>query len=522
VFQAAISILSEPGGWPELLPLLQNCVTQGEPKLKVVGFSIFRELCTTLVSMFRPHFPQLATVISSCMAKSQPFSVRVAAAKAAEAIISSSDKGDPKKALRPLANDILQLLDDLRTNDEDLLLEFLSVIDDIISMSPGFFSHQYSQLLQLLLAVASDEKNEEGVQNASCIAVLSIAEKRSKLFLASSAVTSSFYSLILKRMYEGLDENSQWEVTFDNDEELFGSKFTSYGEFNTRLTDVVSSKEAFPLLAGIFQTLLSSSDWKQKHVALSAISQMSDNSINTVLKNMPAFLQAVCSLCIDAHPRVRWAAVSALGVLLSEAPVIMKHHHANILPILIQVMSDSSFRVRARGAQALINSTDNCEFEHLAPFLRPALESLNTLLCTGPEGVYESCLHATSAVASIADKEFVPYYPSFMHSFKAILAACTGQPEARKQSLGSIAVSTISRIAEAVGAVTFKPDLHEVMQLIVTFKGHLGNDDVVSRNINESLARIAVTCQADFHPYLHYIVPSLLAAADLEVSLRTK
>jgi hypothetical protein len=104
-----------------------------------------------------------------------------------------------------------------------------------------------------------------------------------------------------------------------------------------------------------------------------------------------------------------------------------------------------------------------------------------------------------------------------MHSFKAVLVACTGQSEPRKQSLGGVAVETISKIAEAVGAASFKPDLHEIMQLIVTFKGHLGNDDVVSREISESITRIAVVCQADFAPYLQYVVPSLLAAADVEV-----
>jgi hypothetical protein len=184
-------------------------------------------------------------------------------------------------------------------------------------------------------------------------------------------------------------------------------------------------------------------------------------------------------------------------------------------------MSDASFRVRARGAQALINSTDTCDFEHMAPFLHPALESLNTLLCTGPEGVYVNCLNATCAVACLSEKAFIPFYPSFMHSFKAVLVACTGQPDPRKQSLGGVAISTISRIAEAVGSATFNPNLHEVMQLIVTFKGHLGNDDVVSRVINESVTQIAVTCKADFSPYLQYIVPSLLAAADLEVSSST-
>jgi hypothetical protein len=269
----------------------------------------------------------------------------------------------------------------------------------------------------------------------------------------------------------------------------------------------------------MFQTLFGSSDWKQKHVACSAMCSMSDSGINVVLKNMPTLLQAICSLCSDDHARVRWAAVSALGIMLSQAPIIMKNYHASILPVLLQAMSDASFRVRARGAQALINSTDTCEFEQMAPFLHPALERLNTLLCTGPEGAYESCLHATSAVAGLSEKEFIPFYPSFMHSFKAVLVACTGQPEPRKQSLGSVAVDTISKIAEAVGPATFKPDLHEVMQLIATFKGHLGNDDAVSREINESVTRIAVTCQAEFAPYLQYVVPSLLAAADVEVNV---
>ncbi len=460
---------------------------------------------------------QLAAVIHSNMAKSQPCSVRLAAAKAAEAIISYSDKGDAKKALKPLSNDILQLLDDLRTDGEDFLLEFMSTIDDIISMSPGFFSNNYPQLIQLLLAIASDNSNEEGVQNAACTTLLSAAEKRSNLFPASSPVTASFYNLILQRLYEGLDENPLWESTFDNDEELFGSVFTSYGEFNTRLTDVVSCREAFPVLAGILQTLFGSADWKQKHVACSAMVQMADSGMNLVLKSNPSLLQAVCSLCSDAHPRVRWAAVSALGIMLSQAPIVMQNYHSNILPILLQVMSDASFRVRARGAQALINSTDNCDFEHMAPFLHPALESLNTLLCTGPEGVYESCLLATCAVATLSGKAFIPFYSSFMHSFKVVLVACTGQPDRRKQSLGGVAISTISTIAEAVGSATFNLNLHEMMQLIVTFKGQLGNDDVVSRVINESITQIAVTCKADFSPYLQYIVPSLLVAADVEV-----
>ncbi len=467
--------------------------------------------------MFRPYFLQLAAVINANMAKSQPCSVRVAAAKAAEAIISYSDKGEAKKALKPLANDILQLLDDLRTDGDDLMLEFLGVIDDIISMSPGFFLNHYPQLLQLLLAIASDDSNEEGVQNAACIALLSVAEKRKNQFPASSPLTTSFYNLILRRMYEGLDENPKWESTFDNDDELFGSTFVTYGEMNTRLTDVVSCREAFPVLAGTLQSLFGSADWKQKHIACSAMCQMADVGINTVLKSMPAFLQAVCSLCTDGHPRVRWAAISALGIWLSQAPIIMKNYHANILPILLQSMSDGSFRVRARGAQALVNSTDTCEFEHMAPFLHPALESLNNLLCTGPEGVYEACMHATSALATESEKEFVPFYPSFMHSFKTVLVACTAQADNRKQSLGGVAVSTISTIAQAVGPTTFKPDLHEVMQLIVTFKGHLGNDDVVSREINESITRIAITCKGDFAPYLQYVVPSLLVAADLEV-----
>ena len=518
--QAAFAILNEPGGWPELLPFLQTCVTQGTPKLKVAAFSIFTELCTILASMFRPHFLQLAAVINANMAKSQPCSVRVAAGKAAEAIISHSGNGDAKKALKPLANDILQLLDDLRTTGDDLLLEFLSVIDDIICMSPGFFSNSYPQLLQLLLAIASDDGNEEGIQNAACSAILSVAEKKGKQqFPASGPLTASFYNLILRRMYEGLDENPQWETKFDKDDELFGSTFVSYGEFNTKFTDVVSSREAFAVLVGTFQSLFGSTDWKQKHIACSAMSQMADNRINTVLQSTPAFLQAVCSLCSDAHPRVRWAAVSALGIWLSQAPIIMKSYHANILPVLLQAMSDVSFRVRARGAQALVNSTDTCEFEHMAPFLHPALESLNNLLRTGPEGVYQACMYATSALVRIAEKQFVPFYHSFMHSFKQVLVSCTAQADNSKQKLGGTAVHTISSIAEAVGSENFKPDLHEVMQLIVTFKGHLGNDDVVSREINESITRIAVTCRGDFSPYLQYIVPSLLVAAELEVRL---
>ena len=67
-------------------------------------------------------------------------------------------------------------------------------------------------------------------------------------------------------------------------------------------------------------------------------------------------LQAATS---DPHPRVRWAAVNGIGQLCTDlGPKIQEKAHAAILPALLRAMEDSSHRVQAHAAAAMVNFSE--------------------------------------------------------------------------------------------------------------------------------------------------------------------
>ena len=53
----------------------------------------------------------------------------------------------------------------------------------------------------------------------------------------------------------------------------------------------------------------------------------------------------------DPHPRVRWAAINAVGQLATDlAPELEQQHHATLVPALINCMNDAQNpRVQVRG-----------------------------------------------------------------------------------------------------------------------------------------------------------------------------
>ena len=80
----------------------------------------------------------------------------------------------------------------------------------------------------------------------------------------------------------------------------------------------------------------------------------------------------------DQHPRVRWAAINAMGQLETDlGPDLQNQFHDKVLPALVTVMDDTANpRVQSHAAAAVINFTENCKKEVLDPYLNGLLGKL--------------------------------------------------------------------------------------------------------------------------------------------------
>jgi hypothetical protein len=75
-------------------------------------------------------------------------------------------------------------------------------------------------------------------------------------------------------------------------------------------------------------------------MTMGLIAEASKESMN---KNMDEAMKVACTGIMDPHPRVRYAGLSCLALLLTElAPFAQKKYHAELMPVLLNAMNTES------------------------------------------------------------------------------------------------------------------------------------------------------------------------------------
>ena len=143
---------------------------------------------------------------------------------------------------------------------------------------------------------------------------------------------------------------------------------------------------------------------------------------------------------------------------------------------LCQMADSSTDEVLKRNPQLIASVLSLCQDETKHQWVRcAAMSAFCVLISQNP---------------SSTSVNYNPYMLQILDHLKGLLKDLT-QAEicAHYQSVGCVAIDTISRIAKVFGAELFQPKLFEVMQLIAKFKDHF--KIVASRVINSGVNRLA-------------------------------
>jgi hypothetical protein len=75
-------------------------------------------------------------------------------------------------------------------------------------------------------------------------------------------------------------------------------------------------------------------------MTMGLIAEASKESMN---KNMDEAMKVACTGIMDPHPRVRYAGLSCLALLLTElASFAQKKYHAELMPVLLNAINTES------------------------------------------------------------------------------------------------------------------------------------------------------------------------------------
>jgi hypothetical protein len=520
ISELASSILPD-NAWPELLPFMFQCVSSDSPKLQESAFLIFAQLSQYIGDSLTSHIKHLHDIFLQCLTSStvNP-DVRIAALNAVinfiQCLSGSADR-DRFQDLLPAM--MTTLTEALNSGQEATAQEALELLIELAGTEPRFLRRQIVDVVGAMLQIAEAESLEEGTRHLAIEFVITLAEARERapgMMRKMPQFISRLFAILMKMLLD-IEDDPAWHTAETEDEDAGESSNYSVGqECLDRLSISLGGNTIVPVASEQLPAYLAAPEWQKRHAALIALAQIAEGCSKVMIKNLEQVVAMVLNSFPDQHPRVRWAAINAIGQLSTDlGPDLQVQYHQGVLPALAAAMDDfQNPRVQAHAASAVLNFSENCTPEILTPYLDGIVSKLLVLLQNGKQMVQEGALTALASVADSSQEHFQKYYDAVIPYLKAILVNATDKSN---RMLRAKSMECISLVGMAVGKEKFRADAKQVMEVLMSLQvSQMEADDPTTSYMLQAWARLCKCLGQDFLPYMEFVMPPLLQSASLK------
>ncbi|KAL5708569.1 Importin-5 [Ranunculus cassubicifolius] len=519
VSELASGILPD-GGWIELLPFMFQCVTSDSPRLQESALLMFAQLSQYIGETLIPHLNTLHTVFLQCLSSSSNPDVRIASLGASINFIQCLSSASDRDKFQDLLPSMMQTLTEaLNSGQESIAQEALELLIELAGSEPKFLRRQLVDVVGSMLQIAEAEALEEGTRHLAIEFVITLAEARERapgMMRKLPQFISRLFAILMKMLLD-VEDDPAWHTADTEDEDAGETSNYSVGqECLDRLSIALGGNTIVPVASEVLPVYLAAPEWQKHHAALIALAQIAEGCSKVMTKNLEQVVLMVLNSFRDPHPRVRWAAINAVGQLSTDlGPDLQIQYHQQVLPALASAMDDfQNPRVQAHAASAVLNFSENCTPDILTPYLDGIVSKLLVLLQNGKQMVQEGALTALASVADSSQAQFQKYYDSVMPYLKAILMNATDKSN---RMLRAKSMECISLVGMAVGKEKFRDDAKQVMEVLMSLQGsQMETDDPTTSYMLQAWARLCKCLGQDFLPYMSVVMPPLLQSAQLK------
>ncbi|XP_022966144.1 importin-5-like [Cucurbita maxima] len=519
IAELASGILPD-GGWNELMPFIFQCVTSDSAKMQESALLIFAQLAQYIGETLVPHLDTLHSVFSQCLGSSKTADVRIAALGAAinfiQCLSSASDR-DRFQNLLPLM--MQTLTEALNSGQEVTAKDALELLIELAGSEPRFLRRQLVDVVGSMLQIAEADSLEESTRHLAIEFVITLAEARERapgMMRKLPQFISRLFGILMNMLLD-IEDDPAWHTADTEDEDAGETDNYGFGqECLDRLSISLGGNSIVPVASEMFPVFLAAPEWQKHHAALIALSQIAEGCSKVMIKNLEQVLSMVLNSFQHPHPRVRWAAINAIGQLSTDlGPDLQSKYHHLVVPALAGAMDDfQNPRVQAHAASAVLNFSENCTPSILTPYLDGIVSKLLVLLQNGKQMVQEGALTALASVADSSQEHFQKYYDAVMPYLKAILVNASDKSN---RMLRAKSMECISLVGMAVGKDKFKEDAKQVMDVLLSLQGSpMEADDPTTSYMLQAWARLCKCLGQDFLPYMSVVMPPLLQSAQLK------
>ncbi|ONK65480.1 uncharacterized protein A4U43_C07F37540 [Asparagus officinalis] len=503
-----------------MLPFMFQAVTSDSPKLQESSLLIFSQLAQYIGDTLLPHLGMLHGVFLQALTNSSSVDVRIASLGASinfiQCLTSASDR-DKFQDLLPAM--MRTLTESLNSGQESTAQEALELLIELAGSEPRFLRRQLPEVIGAMLQIAEADGLEEGTRHLAVEFVITLAEARERapgMMRKLPQFVGRLFAVLMKMLLD-IEDEPAWHSAEVEDEDAGETSNYSVGqECLDRLSIALGGNTIVPVASELLPAYLAAPEWQKHHAALITLAQIAEGCSKVMIKNLEQVVNMVLNSFQDPHPRVRWAAINAIGQLSTDlGPDLQVQYHHKVLPALASAMDDfQNPRVQAHAASAVLNFSENCTPEILTPYLDGIISKLLVLLQNGKQMVQEGALTALASVADSSQEQFQKYYDAVMPYLKAILMNATDKSN---RMLRAKSMECISLVGMAVGKEKFRDDAKQVMEVLMSLQGsQLETDDPITSYMLQAWARLCKCLGQDFLPYMSVVMPPLLQSAQLK------
>ncbi|KAK9289466.1 hypothetical protein L1049_007621 [Liquidambar formosana] len=519
ISELASAILPD-GGWPELLPFMFQCVTSENHRLQESALLIFAQLSQYIGETLVPHLTTLHSVFLRCLGSSANSDVRIASLGAAINFIQCLPSAADRDRFQDLLPAMMQTLTEaLNCGQEATAQEALELLIELAGTEPRFLRRQLVDVVGSMLQIAEAESLEEGTRHLAIEFVITLSEARERapgMMRKLPQFIRRLFAILMKLLLD-VEDDPAWHTAETEDEDAGESSNYSVGqECLDRLSISLGGNTIVPVASELLPAYLAAPEWQNHHAALIALAQIAEGCSKVMIKNLEQVVSMVLNSFQDPHPRVRWAAINAIGQLSTDlGPDLQVQYHHRVLPALAAAMDDfRNPRVQAHAASAVLNFSENCTPDILTPYLDGIVSKLLVLLQNGKQMVQEGALTALASVADSSQEHFQKYYDAVMPYLKTILVNANDKSS---RMLHAKSMECISLVGMAVGKEKFRDDAKQVMEVLMSLqRSQMEADDPTTSYMLQAWARLCKCLGQDFLPYMNVVMPPLLQSAQLK------
>ncbi|KAI0516391.1 hypothetical protein KFK09_009064 [Dendrobium nobile] len=363
-----------------------QAVTSDSPRLQESALLIFSQLAQYIGDILLPHLGTVHSVFLNSFSHPMSPDVRIAALGASINFVQCLESTSEREQFQDLLPAMmLTLTEALNTGNEATAQEALELLIELAGTEPRFLRRQLADVVGFMLQIAEADRLEEGTRHLAVEFVITLVEARERapgMIRRLPQIIGSLFAVLMKMLLD-IEDEPAWHGAETEEENAGETSSYSVGqECLDRLSIALGGNTIVPVASELLPQYLAAPEWQKRHAALITLAQISKGGAKVMIKYLEQIVSMVLNSFRDPHPRVRWAAINAIGQLSTDlGPDLQVHYKQQVLPALSSAMDDfQNPRVQAHAASVVLNFTENCTPDTLSPYWDGIVSKLLMLL----------------------------------------------------------------------------------------------------------------------------------------------